>query len=154
MEATRTGSAVESAAARHGASRPASGRSRAADDGSFAPLIAELARRTADLVRDEIALARREITDAVAGLRKGLVLMLAAVALAPAAFLFLALAARDALAERLAPWLSSLAVGLVLTIGAAIVAWMGLRRLRAQRLKPRRAIETLRETTDWLKGSR
>jgi len=118
---------------------------RPSDDRSIGELIGDLTRETTQLVRQEINLAKTEMTVKAAKVGKDIGLIAAGGvlaftgALALVAFLILAL-----IRLGLAPWLSALIVGLVLAgIGAAL-AMSGLKKLKEVDPVPHQAVEALK----------
>jgi len=118
---------------------------RSGDDRSIGELIGDLTRETTQLVRQEINLAKTEMTVKAAKVGKDIGLIAAggvlafAGALTLVAFLVLAL-----IRLGLAPWLSALLVGAVLAgIGGAL-AMSGLSKLRQVDPVPHQAVEALK----------
>ena len=124
----------------------------------FAELLSNLVDDTRRLVRDEIALARSEISEkARHALRQSIILalgvfmgLLALIALAAAAMFGLAHALTPLVGLPAALWLSPLIIGGVAALVGAILVQRGLSRLRARDLTPTRTIETLRENSRML----
>jgi hypothetical protein len=96
---------------------------------SIIALVADLGRTTVELIRDEAALARREIANAAGNLRRGLVLLLTAALLGVVALFTLTRAATGALTRYMGEPEAALLVGLALVGAAGAAAWTGLRRL-------------------------
>lgn len=120
-------------------------------DRPLGSLFSELTQETANLFRNELRLARTELTDkarqagrGAAEIGVGAVFLLVAVGvLAAAAVLGLALV--------LPPWAAALIVGVVaLVIGGGLLA-LGLRTVRTDSLTPRRTMDSLRDNTRWAK---
>jgi hypothetical protein len=123
-----------------------------ADEGpSVRELVAALGESAASLVRDEAALAKRELLDALRGMRRGIVLVLGSAVLGLVGLVVLLAALIVALAPRIGSGQASLLVGVALGIAAFVAARSGLRRLGLDRLRPRETLETLHETRQWLK---
>ena len=119
--------------------------SRPSDDRSIGELIGDLTRETTQLVRQEINLAKTEMTVKAVKVGKDIGLIAAggtlafAGALTLVAFLVLAL-----IRLGLAPWLSALLVGVVLAgIGGAL-AMSGLNKLKQVDPVPHQAVEALK----------
>ena len=120
---------------------------------SLGELFADLSAQISALVRQEVQLAKTEITGKIAGLAKGAAFLGVAAFLGIAAFFVLLLAAIYALSLVLPGWLSALIVAGVLLIIAAIAAVLGLGALKkATPPMPEKTIETLKETPQWLKN--
>jgi hypothetical protein len=114
-------------------------------------LFAELARETGTLVRQEVDLARTEMTSKLKVAVKDVAMVGVGAALALAGGLALLAAAILALAMVLPLWLSALIVGaVVIAIGAGI-AMAAIRSLKNIDPVPRATVETLVEDKQWLK---
>jgi drug/metabolite transporter (DMT)-like permease len=120
------------------------------DERSLGELFAELSRETSALVRQEMELAKTEMTAKAqkAGASAGIVA--GGGALAHAGFLVLLAALVLGLAQLgVTPWLSALIVG-VLTIGIGYgLVNKGLSALRSTGVAPTQTIETLKENARW-----
>lgn len=118
-------------------------------DRTLASLFTALTRETSSLFRQEVQLAKAEVTDkarqagwgAAAVVSGGLLLFVAVQALAACAIL--------ALSGTLAPWLAALIVGAIIAVVGGIVLMVGLSSLRGERLRPRRTLDELRATGRW-----
>jgi uncharacterized membrane protein YqjE len=117
------------------------------------PSVGELVRRASEhvstLVRDEVELARTELSDSVkrAGVGGGLLAAAAAVLLFSIPFLFVVIA--ELLVEiGLLRWLAYLIVWALFLLVALVLALLGRQSLRKVR-KPERTMETVRETAEW-----
>ena len=119
--------------------------SRPSDDRSIGELIGDLTRETTQLVRQEINLAKTEMTVKAAKVGKdigliaagGILAFLGSIALV--AFLILGLVRLG-----LGPWVAALLVGVVLAgIGGAL-AMSGLKKLREVDPVPHQSVEALK----------
>ena len=115
-------------------------------------LMGELAQQTSTLVRQELALARAELTDKgrTAGLGVGLIGGGGGVAL----FAFGALTASLILLldEVMAAWLAALLVAVVYAAVAAVLALRGKQRIEESTPPvPEQTVETLKEDVEWAK---
>ncbi|GIZ50391.1 phage holin family protein [Noviherbaspirillum aridicola] len=117
-------------------------------DKSLGALFSDLTRDVVDLVRQEIELARVEMSDKIADAQKAVaaVAIGAAVLLAGALVLLLALVkgVEALLPPEVAPWLAPLIVGLVVVAIGYVLLRGGTQKLTADRLMPRRTMESLR----------
>lgn len=118
---------------------------------SLASLFTELTRETGTLFRQEIQLAKTEITEKVGQAGSGM-----AATAAGALILFVALQALVAaailgLATRIEPWQAALAIGLAVAVVGGVVLAKGIASLRGNNLKPRRTIDSLRANAHWAK---
>jgi uncharacterized membrane protein SpoIIM required for sporulation len=121
------------------------------DERSLGELFADLARETSNLVRQEVRLARTEMTEKVTqvGRDGGTIGMGGAIAYA--GFLAIVAALILGLGQFLPLWLSALIVGLVVGgIGYAVLQ-SGLSALKRANLTPHETIETLKEDAEWVK---
>jgi protein-S-isoprenylcysteine O-methyltransferase Ste14 len=117
-------------------------------DRSLGTLFSDLTRDTVDLVRQEIALARTEMSEKVNTAQAALASMAVGAAVILAGLFLVLQAVVHALAQVLppdmAPWLAPLLVGLVV----ALIGWAMLRagrsKLDPDNLVPRRTMDSLR----------
>lgn len=118
---------------------------------SLGELFSELANQTSALVRQEVDLARTEMTQKAATLGKDAGIMGAGGVLALGGFLALVAALIIVLDIWLPLWLSAVIVGVLLTgIGLALIQ-QGLSAIRRVNLKPSETIATLRDDVQWAK---
>ena len=115
-------------------------------------LVKQLAGQTSTLVRQEIDLAKAELTEKgrVAGKGAGLLGGAAAVGMLAGGALTACLIL--ALDEIVPDWLAALIVALVLAAVAAVLAMQGRNRVRAATPPvPQQTIETVKEDVEWAK---
>jgi hypothetical protein len=121
------------------------------EDRSLGELFAELAGDTSTLVRQEMALAKAELTQNATRVGRHVGSLAIGGAFGYAALLALTAAAIIGLGRIIPLWAAALVVGVVL----AVVAWLlvsgALRALRETEVAPRRTIETLKEDAQWVK---
>ena len=122
------------------------------DDRSLGELFAQLAQETSTLVRQEVQLARVELSQKGAQVGKDIASLVIGGAVAFAGFLAIVAAVILALGEAGLPWwLSALLVGVVVAgVGAALVA-RARTALQQTDLTPRQTVETLKEDREWAK---
>jgi hypothetical protein len=121
------------------------------DERSLGELFAELARETSTLVRQEMALAKTEMTEKATQIGRDVGMMGAGGAIAYAGLLAVMAAAILALGAFIALWLSALIIGLVVGgIGYSLIL-RGRKALKRVDLTPRETIETLKEDAEWAK---
>jgi hypothetical protein len=118
---------------------------------SLTDLIGDLANQSAGLVRDEVALAKQEISEKLLSLRSAVLVIGLGAFVALVATLALVAAAIAGLAEFMELWKAALLVGGGLTLIAAIVVAVGLGHLKRVNLKPEVTIKSLEEDKQWLK---
>jgi Putative Actinobacterial Holin-X, holin superfamily III len=114
-------------------------------------LLSDLARQSALLLRQEVALAKAEIFGKLSQLGTGAGLVAAGGILALCGFIYLLAAATLALALVVDPWLAALIVGLLALIAGGVLAWVGRTRFQADNLVPRRSLRSLRDDAEWAK---
>ena len=120
-------------------------------DVSMGELLKQLGTDIGTLTREELALARKEIKEALQTLRTATVLVAAGAVLSLLALGTLTAAAVLALGENVGYGTAALIVGLVLTAIAAGAMLWGVRRLRSVPVKPEKTLESLEETKEWMK---
>jgi len=123
------------------------------NDPSIGELVAALARDSQLLVRQELALARTELSQSVSRLVSAVVKMAIAAFVLFGGFLVLLFAATAAVHRRDYSWMvSALAVGIAaLVIGLILLMW-ARSNLRGASLAPTETIDTLKDDRDWAKG--
>jgi hypothetical protein len=124
---------------------------RRMDERPLGELFADLANETSTLVRNEVALAKVEITDKATIVGRNVASLFVGGAVAYAAMLAICAAMILALDTVMPAWLSALIVGIVV----GIVGWMMISKamtaLRRTELKPRETVESLKEDAQWVK---
>jgi hypothetical protein len=94
------------------------------DDRTLGEMFAELSRETHTLIRQEVQLAKTELSEN---------------------------ASRIGRSAGLPPWAAALLAGAVAAGAGYLVVQSGLAALRSQELLPRKTIETLKEDAQWLR---
>jgi len=123
------------------------------DEPSLGELFAELARETTTLVRQEVELAKTEMTNKASRAGRGAAMVGAGGAVAYAGFLVLAAALVALLVEAgLDLWLAALIVGVVLAAIGGFLAWQGQSTIKRASLAPERTIQTLQDDAEWVRG--
>ncbi len=122
------------------------------NDRPLGELLAELTRQTSALVRQEVDIAKTELSQKAFGLGKDLGFVVAGGAASYAGFLAIIAALIIALRKTgLSWWLSALVVGSLVAGAGSVLALKGLTALQQADLVPRQTIETLKEDTEWAK---
>ena len=122
------------------------------DERSLGDLFSDLSRETTTLVRQEVQLAKAELTQSATEAARGIGMLVAGGAVAYAGLLFLLLAIVFGLIEAgWDAWLSALVVGLVVVALGAILVLRARESLKPANLAPRRTVETLKEDQEWAK---
>ena len=122
------------------------------DERSLGDLFSDLSRETTTLVRQEVQLAKAELTQSATEAARGIGMLVAGGAIAYAGLLFLLLAIVFGLIEAgWDAWLSALVVGVVVVAIGAILVLRARESLKPANLAPRRTVETLKEDQEWAK---
>jgi xanthine/uracil permease len=122
------------------------------DERSLGDLFSDLSRETTTLVRQEVQLAKAELTQSATEVARGIGMLVAGGAVAYAGLLFLLLAIVFGLIEAgWDAWLSALVVGLVVIAIGAVLVLRARESLKPANLAPRRTVETLKEDQEWAK---
>ena len=122
------------------------------DERSLGDLFSDLSRETTTLVRQEVQLAKAELTQSATEAARGIGMLVAGGAVAYAGLLFLLLAIVFGLIEAgWDAWVSALAVGLVVVAIGAVLVLRARESLKPANLAPRRTVETLKEDQEWAK---
>ena len=120
------------------------------DERSLGQLFGDLSRQLSTLIRQEIALARTEMTSRIGSAGRGAAMVGVGGALAYAGLLALVVAVALLLVDAgITPWLAFLIVAVVTAgIGGALAAY-GRGEIARTELAPRRTIETIRDDAEW-----
>ncbi len=121
------------------------------DDRSLGELFAELSRETSALVRQEVALAKTEMSQKASRAGKDIGFLAVGGAVLYAGFLAILAAVILVLAELLAWWLSALIVGIVVAAVGYFLVQKGREDLKRTSVAPQQTIETLKEDKEWAK---
>ena len=122
------------------------------EERSLGDLFSDLSRETTTLVRQEVQLAKAELTQSATEAARGIGMLVAGGAVAYAGLLFLLLAIVFGLIEAgWDAWLSALVVGLVVVAIGAVLVLRARESLKPANLAPRRTVETLKEDQEWAK---
>jgi len=123
------------------------------DERSLGELFSELSRETAALVRQEVALAKTELSEKVSRLGRSAGLIGVGGVLGHAGVLTLIAAIVIILANAGLPlWASALLVAVLLLVTSYVLTQQGLTGLKREPLKPAETIDTLKENAQWAKG--
>jgi uncharacterized membrane protein YqjE len=124
------------------------------DDRSIGELIAELSRETVTLVRNEIQLAKAEMSQKASRVGKNVGFLVVGGLVAYTGLLALVAAVILVLGLVIPYWLSAAIVGLVIVAVGAILVVKGANALRQEDPAPRETVETLKEDKEWLKDQK
>ncbi len=121
------------------------------DERTLGELFSELAQETSTLVRQEVNLAKVEMSQKASRAGRHAGVLAAGGALAYAGLLAI-LAAVIVLLDNVMPlWLSALLVGLVVAVVGYLLVRRALDALKREDFAPRETIETLKEDQRWAK---
>ena len=122
------------------------------DERSLGDLFSELSRETTTLVRQEMQLAKAELTQSATEAARGIGMLVAGGAVAYAGLLFVLLAIVFGLIEAgWDPWVSALVVGLVVVAIGGVLVLRARESLKPANLAPKKTVETLKEDAEWAK---
>jgi uncharacterized membrane protein len=124
------------------------------DDRSLGELFGDLAGQTGALVREEVTLAKAELTQTATQAGKNIAMLVIGGAVAYAGLLALLAAVILALVTVLPAWLAALIVGLVVAGVGALLLQRGRAALAHTDLAPRQTLATLVADVDAVKGER
>jgi hypothetical protein len=121
------------------------------DDRSLVELFAELAQETSTLVRQEVNLAKVEMSEKASRAGRHAGVLAAGGALTYAGLLAI-LAGVIVLLNNIMPlWVSALLVGLVVAVVGYLLVRRALDALKREDFAPRQTMETLKEDQQWAK---
>jgi len=116
-------------------------------DKSLGELFSDLTKDMVDIVRNEIALARAEMSEKMSGIQTALISLAVGAAILLAGLFILLLAVvrglEMALPPSVAPWLAPLIVGLVVAGIGFLLLKGGSAKLSADKLMPHKTIDSL-----------
>ena len=121
------------------------------EDRSIGELFAELSQKTTTLVRQEIELAKVEMSQKASRVGKNVGFLLIGGVVAYTGQLAVVAAGIILLGEVIAYWLSAAIIGVVIAVVGAVLVVKGASTLRQEEPTPRETIETLQEDKEWLK---
>jgi hypothetical protein len=122
------------------------------DERSLGQLFGDLSRQMSTLVRQEIDLARTEVTTKAGAASRNVALIGIGGALAYAGLLAVLAATVLGLVQAgLDPWVAALLVGLAVVAAGGALIWRGRDGLGTTDLAPRRTVETLKDDAEWAK---
>jgi len=123
------------------------------DNRSLGELFSALAADTGTLVRQEVELAKTEMTQKATRVGKDIGFLLAGGAVAYAGFLAILAAIAIGLAQLGLPWwVATLLVGLVVAGIGGFLVMRGISALRQETPVPQQTIDTLKEDAEWAKA--
>jgi amino acid transporter len=122
-------------------------------DRSLGELFSDLSQQTADLIRQEMRLAKVELSEKFSDVGRHAAMIGAGAAFGLAAVIAAAAAIALLLIELgVAPWLSAVITAALMGLTAYLLAQAGLSALRRKNIAPVETMHSLKETTQWLKN--
>ena len=131
--------------------QPRMNEARRMDERPLGELFSDLVTETTTLVRNEVALAKVEMTQKATKIGRNVGSLVIGGAIGYAGLLAIC-AAVILLLDRVMPaWLAALAVGVVIAIVAWVLISKALTALRSLDMKPQQTVESLKEDAQWIK---
>ena len=126
------------------------------EDRSIGELFGQLSQDMTLLFRQELQLARAEMSSKISEVTTNLVSVVAGgfVAYVGALALVAALILGLHEAAEISPWVSALIVGVIFAVAGYVMLSRGLKELKRVDLAPRRTVETLKDDVQWAKEQR
>ena len=124
----------------------------ARDDRSLGDLFGDFSRESSTLLRQELALARTELSTTAGDVLSDMRLLAVGGAVVYAGALTVIAAVVLALGMAIPLWASALLVGAAVLAAGGAVTQMGLQRLKQRSLQPEQTVESLKEDAEWLKS--
>ena len=131
--------------------QPRINESRRLEERPLGELFADLANETSSLVRNEVALAKVELTEKATRVGKNVASLAIGGAVAYAALLAVCAAVILLLTMAMPAWLAALIVGLIVGGVAWLLISKAITALRQTELTPQRTVDSLREDAQWIK---
>jgi putative Mn2+ efflux pump MntP len=119
------------------------------DDRSIGQLLKELTQETSTLLKQEVDLAKTEMSEKAS--RVGSVALLGAIALLMAVIYGLGAILNNFLSPETASWLAPLIVGAILAAVGYSMIKKALDTLKRESITPQRTTQSLQENKEWLK---
>jgi hypothetical protein len=122
-------------------------------DRSIGELVSDLSSLTSELIRQELRLARAELSAKLSDAGWHVALIGAAIVCGLAVVLAVTAAIALLLIDfGVVPWLAAVITAALMGTGAYALAQSGISGLRKQSIAPVETIHSLKETTEWLKN--
>ena len=122
-------------------------------DRSLGELFSDLSQQTSDLIRQEMRLAKAELSEKLADVGKHAMMIAIAIAVGLAAVITVAAAITLLLVDfGIEPWGAAAITAAALGLTAFLLAQSGVTALRKKSIAPVETIHSLKETTQWLKN--
>ena len=122
-------------------------------DRSLGELFSDLSQQTSELIRQEMRLAKTELSVKLADVGRHAMMIGAGVAFGLAAVVALAAAIALLLIQfGLVPWLAAGLTAAVMGVAAFALANAGISALKTKSIAPVETMHSIKETTQWLKN--
>jgi len=120
---------------------------------SLGDLFSDLSLQTSDLIRQEMRLAKAELSEKLADAGRHVMMIGVSIAFGLAAVVAAAAAVALLLVNLgVEPWLAALITAALMGLVAYLLAQSGISALRTKSIAPVETIHSLKETTQWLKN--
>jgi len=127
-------------------------RSYIEEDPTLGELISRLGQQAGNLVRDEVELAKTELTDTAKRAGKGVGFIAAGAAIGYAGLLALIATCIILLALVVKLWIAALVITGVVIAGALLLVMLGMNEMKRESLAPKHTVETFKEDVEWAKA--
>ena len=124
---------------------------RRMEERPLSELFSDLVTETSNLVRNEVALARVELTDKASKIGKNVGSLVIGGAVAYAGVLAIGAAVIMLLSRVMPDWLAALIVGLIVVCVAWLMISKAITELQKVELKPEATVESVKEDAQWIK---
>jgi len=121
------------------------------EDRPLRELVAQLSRDGSLLVQQEIALAKKELSEKAAKVKTDVMAMVVGGLVLYAGALTLIFAVVMLLAQAVPTWLAALIVGAVVTVVGLVMALGGKKRLEQDSMKPQKTIDSVQRDVEMVK---
>ncbi len=122
------------------------------DDRSLGELFSDFSRDSATLLRQEVALARAELSKKASDVLADIRYVAIGGAIAYAGILVVLAGVTLLLGQLMALWVAALLVGFTVLVLSALVILTGVNRLRNRSLQPTETVALVKEDAEWLKS--
>jgi Co/Zn/Cd efflux system component len=124
---------------------------RRMEERPLSELFSDLVTETSNLVRNEVALARVELTDKANKIGRNIGSLVIGGAVAYAGVLAIGAAVIMLLSRVMPDWLAALVVGLIVVCVAWLMISKAITELQKVELKPEETVESVKEDAQWIK---
>jgi cytochrome c biogenesis protein CcdA len=122
------------------------------EDASLGELLSDLSQQASCLVREEVELAKTELSHSAKRVGKGAGFVAAGAVMGFAGLLSLIALCIIALAVVVKLWISALIITAIVISAALILVQVGLTEIKRQDLAPKHSLQSLKEDVAWAKA--